>query len=71
MTVSELLPTLREFSRADKLRVVQYLVTEIAEEEGVPTIPPGVYPIWSPYDAYEAADAMMGALAEEKANREG
>lgn len=30
-------------------------------------LPPGEYPIWSPYDAHEAAAALMKALAEEEA----
>jgi hypothetical protein len=29
-------------------------------------LPSGVYPIWSPYDSFEAADALMKALAEEE-----
>ena len=45
------------------------LPPDVAEitEENIVTIPPGIYPIWSPYDAYEAADAMMAALANEPA----
>lgn len=30
-------------------------------------LPPGVYPIWSPYGSFEAADASMKALAENEA----
>ena len=26
-------------------------------------LPAGVYPIWSPYDSYEAANILMQALA--------
>ncbi len=28
-------------------------------------LPPGVYPVWSPYDADEAAALLMAALAED------
>jgi len=28
-------------------------------------LPPGVYPVWSPYDAYEAATALLAALVKE------
>ena len=28
-------------------------------------LPPGSYPIWSPYDAYEAAAILLKALAED------
>ena len=33
-------------------------------------LPPGVYPIWSPYDSDEAADVLMKALQAEQAERE-
>ena len=29
-------------------------------------LPPGIYPIWSPCDSFEAADALTKALAEEE-----
>ena len=33
MTVTQLLPQLRQLSRLDKLHVMQFLVSELAEEE--------------------------------------
>ena len=66
MTVSELLPTLSDLNRGDKLRVVQYLVTELAKEEDA-LLPEGSHTLWSPYDAVDAADALLAALAEDKA----
>ena len=33
MELTELLPTLRELNRSDKLRVMQFLVSELAKEE--------------------------------------
>ncbi len=29
-------------------------------------LPPGVYPVWSPYDAHRAAAILLAALAEER-----
>jgi len=64
MTLTELLPTLQELPRADKLRVVQFLVFELAREEGVTLFESGgTYPIWTPYNAFEAADTLLNALA--------
>jgi len=60
MSVAELLPSLEELSRADKLRIVSYLVTELEKEET--NLAAAVYPIWSPYDAHEAAATLMTAL---------
>ncbi len=30
-------------------------------------LPPGIYPVWSPYNADEAAEVLMKMLAEEEA----
>lgn len=47
--VAELLPTLRVLSRADKLRVVQFLVSELVRDEDSDVLTPGMsYPVWSP-----------------------
>lgn len=67
MTMTELLPTLSELNRTDKIKVMHYLVVELEKEENI--LPPGVYPIWSPYDSYEAADALMKALQAEQAEQ--
>lgn len=64
MEVAELLPTLRELNRSDKLRVVQFLVSELAKEENALLHVGESYPIWSPYDSFEAASALLDALKE-------
>ncbi len=58
----ELLNTLRALNRVEKLHLLQVLVSELAQEEANLFRPEGTYPIWSPYDAYEAADAMLKML---------
>ena len=63
MTVSELLPALSHLNRADKLRVMQHLVTELAHEEEAHLTGGADYPVWSPYGATDAADALLSALA--------
>jgi hypothetical protein len=62
----QLFPRLHELKRAEKLYVIQFLVSELAQEEDE-LIQPGVaYPIWSPYNAFDAAAVMLQALAEAK-----
>ncbi len=69
MTLNELLPLLHELQRADKLRAVQFLVLELAEEEGVKLVETDAnLPLWTPYGAYEAADVMLKVLAEDSAS---
>jgi hypothetical protein len=66
MTVTELYPTLKSLPRADKLKVMQFLVAELAEEEE-PTLQPGtIYPIWSPFDSHEAAHKLAQLLESEQ-----
>jgi len=44
------------------------LVTDLAREEGVTLLEPGkTYPVWTPYDAFEAATAVYETLRKEGA----
>jgi hypothetical protein len=64
LSLAELLPKLRALSRADKLRVMQFLIAELAREEGKTLQADTDYPVWSPYDAFEAAAGLLEALKE-------
>ena len=64
MNFSELMPVLRELPRADKFRVVQFLTTELAEEEGAGLLSGVEYPLWSPLDATDAAATLTLYLRE-------
>ena len=63
MSLTELLPVIHALPRADKLRLMQVLVMEIASEEAV-MVPTTAMPhaIWTPYDAYDAAVTLLHAL---------
>ncbi len=65
MTFEELLPELKKLSRTDKFRTVQALVQELAVEDNV-ALPEGEYHIWSPIDAFGAADQLLAMLEENK-----
>ena len=65
MSLVEMLPSLKELDRSDKFKAMQFLMLELAQEEQVTLLPPGEYPIWSPYDAYEAAEVLYKVLKEE------
>ena len=62
MVSSELISTLRGLSRADKFYVMQVLISELAQQETELIKPDQSYPVWSPYDAVEAADTMLKVL---------
>jgi hypothetical protein len=64
MSLAELLPSVQALPRSDKFRLVQELIAELAQEEGLTE---GEYPIWSPYDAHAAAATLMQLLEQDKA----
>ena len=64
MQLSELLPALHQLPRADKLYAVQFLANDLASEEGA-LIPDGQYPIWSPFDAHDAAATLTQLLQDQ------
>ncbi|WP_148590768.1 hypothetical protein [Aquisphaera giovannonii] len=69
MSLTELLPSIRGLSRPEKLRLIQVLAAELAAAES-PTPAPlaegETYPVWSPYDAHEAAATLLNLLDEER-----
>lgn len=67
MTLQELLPLLHQLSRADKLRVLQYVATDLATEENLTAMfTAKEYEVWSPYDSADAARQLYALLEEEK-----
>jgi hypothetical protein len=69
MLSEQLLQELTQLNRTEKFRVVQILVSELAKEETPldEQLPSGAeFEIWSPFDAYEAAETLQAILGEHK-----
>jgi hypothetical protein len=64
MTLAELIPALHELPRADKLRIVQFLAADLVQEEAG-LLPNAEYPVWSPYDAHDAAATLTQYLEQQ------
>jgi hypothetical protein len=63
MSLADLLPTVQALPRADKLRLAQLLIVDLARDEGVPLIEADrTYPVWTPYHAYDAAAVLLNFL---------
>lgn len=63
MSLTELFPAIRTLTRADKLRLMQLLVIDLAREDGVPLLTADAeYPVSSPLNAFEAADTLLQML---------
>lgn len=66
MVSSELISTLRGLPRPDKFYIMQLLISELAAQEEELLKPGQSYPVWSPYDAFDAADKMLKMLETAK-----
>jgi hypothetical protein len=48
---------------------MQFLVIDLAQEEGVPLLAADAeYPIWTPLNAFDAADTLLQMLQTHQAN---
>ena len=63
--LAELIPEAKSLSRVDKLRLIQLLAEELAGDEGRDIEANQSYAVWSPDRAFDAADVMLRALADE------
>jgi hypothetical protein len=65
MALSDVIPAAKAFSRLDKLRLIRELADDLSATDDI--IPPDrAYPVWSPHDAFAAADTLLRALTDEK-----
>ena len=66
MTLEQLLPELRKLNRADKLRAMQILVSDLAAEEQAWLIPGMAYELVTPYGNEDAAKVLCETLSAQK-----
>ncbi len=66
-TAVQLLPALKSLQNHEKLFVIQFLVAELSRTDQGFVISDEVYPVWSPYESYEAAEVMLQALHNREA----
>ena len=67
MSLVDMLPNIESLSRVDKLRLIQYLAEELAEGESSPPLVAGrSYPVWSPDQAFGAAETLLQTLRTEQ-----
>ena len=68
MSLSELYPSVQQLGRADKLRLMQWLVVQLAREDDIPLFSPGAeYSIWTPLNAFDAGETLLQLLNQHKA----
>lgn len=70
MSIQHIIPKLQALPRGEKLQAIQFLVNELAKEEQVNLLEEGQkYEVWSPYEAFEAADQLQEFLLDERRKR--
>ena len=69
MTMTELLPSIRQLSSAEKLRLIRILAEELDTQEGMlPFQPDKVYFLPTPYHSFGAGRALMEAMEQASEN---
>jgi hypothetical protein len=66
MPITELIPQIRALSRADKLRAMQFLVSELAKEEGITSVCEGETSFATLHNSQAAAHQLTQFLEEQK-----
>lgn len=72
MPLAELMSQIQGLPKIDKLRLMQFLATELVKEEDANFfVANQEYPIWSPYNCSEAANVLMNLLATKQQEKNG
>jgi hypothetical protein len=72
MPLAELMSQIQGLPKIDKLRLMQFLATELVKEEDANFfVVDQEYPIWSPYNCSEAANILMNLLATKQQEKNG
>ena len=72
MPLAELMSHIQTLPKLDKLRLMQFLATELIKEEDANFfVANQEYPVWSPYNCSEAANVLMNLLATKQRWQDG
>lgn len=67
MSFAELMPSISSLPRAEKLQVFRLLALDLTQEAGVDAFRDGAsYPIWTPFNADDAAQSLQRLLEEDR-----
>jgi hypothetical protein len=64
MSLAELRPSIHALPRAEKFRLMQELISDLAHADDSQPIE---CPVWSPYEAEDAAVALLSLLDRDRA----
>jgi hypothetical protein len=65
MSLVELISLVNDLSESDKLSLFKLLAAQIPDAELQVIFSASEYPVWSPYDATEAADILIQMIQDD------
>ena len=72
MPLVELMSQIQTLPKIDKLRLMQFLATELVKEEDANFfVANQEYPVWTPYNCAGAASILMNLLATKEQEKNG
>ncbi|MDY6782981.1 MAG: hypothetical protein SW833_10605 [Cyanobacteriota bacterium] len=66
MSLAELIPLVNNLSQSDKRSLLKLLAAQIPHAELQVIFSASEYPVWSPYDATEAANILMQMIRDDQ-----
>lgn len=66
MSLAELIPLINNLNPSEKLSLFKLLAAQIPEAELQSIFSELEYPVWSPYDATEAATILMQMIQDDR-----
>ena len=65
MSLAELIPLVNNLNQSDQLTLFKLLAAKIPDAELQTIFSASEYPVWSPYDATEAASILMQMVQDD------
>jgi hypothetical protein len=66
MSLAELISLVNNLNQSEKLSLFKLLAAQILDAELQVIFSASEYPVWSPYDATEAADVLMQMIQDDR-----
>ena len=66
MSLTEIIPLVNNLSQPDKLSLFKLLAAQVPEAELQVIFSASEYPVWSPYDATEAANILLQMIRDDQ-----
>jgi hypothetical protein len=66
MSLTEIIPLVNDLSQPDKLSLFKLLAAQVPDAQLQTIFSALEYPVWSPYDATEAANILMQMIQDDQ-----